>query len=115
MSSTDIEYFRERAVLERRMAEGAFTPSSAAAHRRMAEANEDLVSRFDDVLPELGDEALSEPSEVSAQEGEVIVDGPDGVDVKFTPEAAIETADRLLEAGAEAQGQRLAKANAGQT
>ena len=46
------------------------------------------------------------PTEVSAKDGEVILDGPDGVDVKLTPEAARETSDRLLEGAAMAQGQK---------
>jgi hypothetical protein len=36
-----------------------------------------------------------------------MVDGPDGVAVTFTPEAAVETSERLLEGGIEAHGQRL--------
>ena len=48
-----------------------------------------------------------EPSEVEAEEGEVLVDGPDGVAVTLTPEAAIETGDRLFTAGIKAQGQRV--------
>ncbi len=48
-----------------------------------------------------------EPSKVAAEDGTVIVDGPDGVAVSLTPEAAIETSDRLLEAGAHAHGQNL--------
>lgn len=51
--------------------------------------------------------SYDEPSEVVAKDGDVVVDGPDGVDVKLTPTAAVETSDRLLEAGIEAQGQRL--------
>ena len=47
------------------------------------------------------------PSDVSAQEGEVLVEGPDGVAVSLTPDAAIETADRLHSAGAQAHGQVL--------
>ena len=50
-----------------------------------------------------------EPTKVSAKAGEVILDGPDGVDVKLTPEAARETSDRLLEGAARAQGQRKLK------
>jgi hypothetical protein len=49
----------------------------------------------------------SDPSKVVAKDGDVVVDGPDGVDVTLTPTAAVETSDRLLEAGVEAQGQRL--------
>jgi len=35
------------------------------------------------------------PSNVSHEQGEVIVDGPDGVAVSLTPEAALITAGRL--------------------
>lgn len=55
------------------------------------------------------DKTYNEPSEVEAKDGEVLVDGPDGIDVKLTPGAAIETSDRLLAAGAEAHGQQLRK------
>ena len=59
-------------------------------------------------LPLMSDDvAYDEPSKVEAKDGDVVVDGPDGVDVKLTPTAAVETSDRLLEAGVEAQGQRL--------
>ena len=53
------------------------------------------------------DRTYDEPSEVNAEEGEVVVDGPDGVAVTFTPEAASETSDRLLIGAAKAQGQKL--------
>jgi hypothetical protein len=43
---------------------------------------------------------------VSAEDGEVILDGPDAVDVKVTPEAAEQTADNLIEGAVEARGQR---------
>lgn len=49
-----------------------------------------------------------DPSEISAEDGEVIVDGPDGVAVTFTPDAAAETSERLLYGAAKAQGQRVA-------
>jgi hypothetical protein len=55
------------------------------------------------------DQTYDEPSKVTAKDGDVVMDGPDGVDVKLTPTAAVDTSDRLLEAGAEAQGQRLRK------
>ena len=45
-------------------------------------------------------------SDVSAEDGIVNVDGPDGVDVGLTPEAALETSDRLLAGASEAAGQR---------
>ncbi len=50
------------------------------------------------------DEVYNEPSRVSARDGAVSVDGPDGVDVLMSPQAALETSDRLLEGAAEAQG-----------
>jgi len=48
----------------------------------------------------------SEPSDVSAHEGAVQMDGPDSVDVALTPEAAEETADRLSNEAVRARGQR---------
>ena len=47
------------------------------------------------------------PSEVDAEEGEVVVDGPDAVAVSLTPEAAAETSHRLLHGAAKARGQQL--------
>lgn len=47
-----------------------------------------------------------DPSQVAAEEGEVIVDGPDGVAVSMTPEAAIETSERLHRGGIVAKGQQ---------
>ena len=46
-----------------------------------------------------------EPTKVTAKKGEVILDGPDGVDVKLTPEAARETSNRLWDSAAKAKGQ----------
>lgn len=51
--------------------------------------------------------AYHTPSEVAAEEGEVVVDGPDGVAVSLTPEAALETSDRLLRGGLAAKGQQV--------
>lgn len=51
-------------------------------------------------------EPYDTPSEVMADEGQVLVDGPDGVAVALTPEAALETSDRLFDAAAKALGQR---------
>jgi hypothetical protein len=45
-------------------------------------------------------------SDVSAENGTVVVDGPDGVAVKLTPEAAEETSARLLDGAVQASGQR---------
>lgn len=46
------------------------------------------------------------PSEIDAEQGEVIVDGPDGVAFSLTPEAAEEVSDRLKRAAAKARRQR---------
>ena len=54
-------------------------------------------------------ELYDEATKVSAKNGEVILDGPDGVDVKLTPEAAQETSDNLMEGAALAAGQRKLK------
>jgi hypothetical protein len=55
------------------------------------------------------DELYDEATKVSAKDGEVILDGPDGVDVKLTPEAAQQTSDNLMEGAAKAAGQRRLK------
>ena len=47
-----------------------------------------------------------EPSTVTAEDGRVIVNGPDAVDVDLSPDAAEETSNRLLEASMKARGQR---------
>lgn len=47
-----------------------------------------------------------EPSDVTAVDGCVQMDGPDAVNVALTPEAAEETSDRLLNAAVRAGGQR---------
>jgi len=49
---------------------------------------------------------FDEASKVAAEKGEVVIDGPDGVAVSLTPEAAIETGERLQDSGVEAAGQR---------
>jgi RNA:NAD 2'-phosphotransferase (TPT1/KptA family) len=50
------------------------------------------------------------PSEICAEDGHVLIDGPGGIVVALTPEAAAETSDRLLHAAAEAKGQSLMQA-----
>ena len=55
------------------------------------------------------DRIYDEASEVEAQDGMVVVDGPDAVAVLLTPEAAAETSHRLLEGAPEAQGQQVRK------
>ena len=47
--------------------------------------------------------AHSEPSNVVAEQGEVLVEGPNGVAVTLTPDAAEETGRRLLKAASEAR------------
>ena len=51
-------------------------------------------------------ELFNKASDVSSEDGQVLLDGPDGVDVALTPEAAEETADRLIEHSVNAAGQR---------
>jgi hypothetical protein len=50
-----------------------------------------------------------EPSDVTAKDGSVKLEGPDGVDVALTPEAAEETADRMVDQSVMARGQRYLK------
>ena len=64
------------------------------------------------VLPNLVKESgvgktYDDPSRVGAENGEVTVNGPDGVAVSLTPEAALETGDRLIASAAEAHGQKV--------
>lgn len=51
------------------------------------------------------DKTYNKPSDVVAIDGKVLVDGPDGVDVALTPEAAEETGGRLIDQAAKAAGQ----------
>ena len=55
------------------------------------------------------DKLYDEATEVTAEDGEVSLDGPDAVDVRITPEAAEQTADNLIEGAAKATGQRRLK------
>ena len=50
-----------------------------------------------------------EASEVSAKDGAVRLDGPDAGDVAMTPEAAEETAERMVDQAIMARGQRIMK------
>ena len=55
----------------------------------------------------MGDDKLyDEATKVTAEDGKVVLDGPDGVDVKVTPEAAEQTAINLEDAAVKARGQR---------
>ena len=47
-----------------------------------------------------------EPSDVDAEEGIVLVNGPDAVEVRMTPDAAEETSERLNTGAMKARGQR---------
>ena len=47
----------------------------------------------------------TDPSVVAAEQGEVILEEPDGVAVTLTPDAAEETARRMIRAAAEARQQ----------
>ena len=51
------------------------------------------------------DRLYDEPSMVSAEKGEVQIDGPDGIAIAMTPEAAAETSERLLAGAAQAKRQ----------
>ena len=46
-----------------------------------------------------------EASDVDAEEGTVVVVGPDSVDVRLTPDAAEETSERLNTGAMKARGQ----------
>ena len=52
--------------------------------------------------------AYDTPSRVYAVHGEVVLDGPDGVGLSMTPDAASETAKRLARAAEEARAQASA-------
>ena len=56
-----------------------------------------------------GNKLYDEATDVTAKDGEVILDGPDAVDVKITPEAAEQTAENLVEGAVRARGQRRLK------
>ena len=47
-----------------------------------------------------------QPSSVTAEDGDVLVLGPDDVNVVLDPDAAEETSNRLLEGSMKARGQR---------
>lgn len=49
----------------------------------------------------------SEPSDVAAEAGHVFVEGPDGVAVTLTPDAAEETARRMIIAASQARRQEV--------
>jgi hypothetical protein len=58
----------------------------------------------------MDDKVYDEPTQVDAEDGKVVLDGPDGVAVLMTPEAALETSDRLLTGASQAKGQQIQEA-----
>ncbi len=50
--------------------------------------------------------AQTKAGSVSTENGQVMLDGPDGVAVAMTPDAAAETGRRLIAAAAEASAQQ---------
>ncbi len=46
---------------------------------------------------------FTEPLQISVVDGEVVLHGPDGIAGSFTPEAAAESAERLLAAAEDAR------------
>ena len=61
--------------------------------------------RNEDIGRSRGNAPLSEPGVASAEQGVVLLDGPDGVAVSMTPDAAAGTARSLLAAVEEARRQ----------
>jgi hypothetical protein len=55
----------------------------------------------------MDDKVYDEPTRIDAEDGKVILDGPDGVAVLMTPDAALETSDRLLAGATQAMGQKV--------
>jgi hypothetical protein len=47
------------------------------------------------------------PLDVAAEEGEVLIEGPEGIALSMTPEAAEESSNRLYDRTADARGQRI--------
>jgi hypothetical protein len=54
-------------------------------------------------------QVYEDPSAVKAADGAVELDGPNGVDVAMSPDAAEETSERLLSQALKARGQRRLK------
>jgi len=55
----------------------------------------------------------NEPSQADAEDGHVIVDGPGGVAVSLTADAALETSEQIESAAVRAKGQEQMKAVSG--
>lgn len=81
-----------------------FLPSAASIPTFVGQVGTQLRLKRSESMGD--DKVYDEATEVTAHEGQVILDGPDGVDVKVTPEAAEQTATNLEQAAVEARGQR---------
>jgi hypothetical protein len=57
---------------------------------------------------------FSDPGIASAEDGQVVLEGPGGLAVTMTPDAAARTGRSLLEAAGEAERQRVGSQRAGQ-
>jgi hypothetical protein len=55
------------------------------------------------------DKVYDEAGQVSAEDGIVHVDGPDGVDVHLTPDAALDISDQILNGALTARGQQSSR------
>ncbi|NIJ28857.1 hypothetical protein FHT00_000790 [Sphingomonas insulae] len=53
-----------------------------------------------------GQRPQTKPGSVSLEDGQVMLDGPDGVAVAMTPEAALETGRRLIDVAERAGARR---------
>lgn len=78
--------------------------AAASPSARVMRAEQELAPRASSVMTIKPHDS---PSDVTAEEGEVVVDGPGGVALSFTPEAAAETSDRLLQGAMAAKGQEV--------
>jgi hypothetical protein len=54
----------------------------------------------------MDDRIHDEPSQISAEAGQVLIDGPGGIAITVTPDAATKMSDRLQRATIEAKLQR---------
>jgi hypothetical protein len=52
---------------------------------------------------------LAEPMTVSVEAGEVVITGPDGIRGSLTPDAALESAERLRQAADRAAARKAAR------
>lgn len=57
------------------------------------------------------DRVYDEATTVTTNDGEVVLKGPDGVDVTMTPEAAEKTSERLVDQAGVAREKRRARSN----